>query len=231
MKPTRLIFNIVILLSLSLASRAATFSFDWKLSLAENPTALDVNSSTNSSGVSITATFRGNNNTYFSGTAPGGANGYFGPPTGLWDVSNGDLLISVNSQPCTPLDCTLVITHFVDGQWYPGIATSSPFSNYTSVSRTVVVPQVGNMGGYWAADTYTWNQVTEAFLVPIRFDIIPGTGNGGAMLLDEVRFEISGGFAPEPGISQIAATGLVVFGLGCWFRRKRRSLAGPARIS
>jgi hypothetical protein len=39
----------------------------------------------------------------------------------------------------------------------------------------------------------------------ISFDIIPGSGSGGAMLFDEVQFSINGDLVPipEPGISHI----------------------------
>jgi hypothetical protein len=225
MKANKTILRISSLLLMALTSQAATLTtLDWKLSLAGNPTALD-SSSVNPSNATVTATFNGNNNTYFFGAGPGGANSYFGPKTGLWDVNNGDLLITLNQTALTPVDFTLVITHFIDGLLYPGTASFSPFPNYTSSSRTVVVPQTGLMGGFWAADTYTWSQVSILNNAAVSFDIIPGLGSGGAMLFDEVQFSINGDLIPipEPGISQIALTGLAAIGFGSWVRRKRKA--------
>jgi hypothetical protein len=81
------------------------------------------------------------------------------------------------------------------------------------------------MGGFWAADTYTWSQVSILNDAAVSLDIIPGSGSGGAMLFDEVQFSINGDLIPipEPGISLIAATGLVVLGLVSRFRRQRTS--------
>jgi hypothetical protein len=232
MKVSKTIFGIAALLALAVSGQAALFtSLDWKLSLPGNPTALD-SSSVNPSNATVTARFRGNNNTYYFGQGPGGGGGYFGPPTGLWDVNNGDLLITLSDKTAhTPLDYTLIITHFVDNQLYPGTAIfsgpglSSSNPNYTSVSRTVVVPQSGNMGGYWAADTYTWSQVSISNDAAVSLDIIPGSGSGGAMLFDEVQFSINGDLIPipEPGIIQLAASSLLVLGLSSWFRRNRKA--------
>jgi hypothetical protein len=187
--------NVIALawLALTLVAHAQEVTtLDWKLSLPANPTSLDSTSSTNPSGATVTATFRGTNNTFYPGTAPGGSNSYFGPPTGLWDVNNGDFLITLNRIAHVPIDVTLVITHFVDNLYYPGVVSFSFFSNYTDASRTVVVQQTGNMGGFWAADTYKWSQVNVGNDTPISMDIIPGSGGGGALLLDQVQLVING---------------------------------------
>jgi hypothetical protein len=198
MRPFKLLVSTIAVLTLALTSHAALTTMDWKFSLPGNPTALDTNS-TSLYGGGATATFYGTNNTYYPGTAPGGSNGYYGSPTGLWDMNDGHLLLTLGFTSFDLVDLTLVITHFVDGQAYPGMAIFSgnglPDSNpnYTGTSRTVVIPQWGNMGGFWAADTYTWSQVSLDVYKPFSIDIIPGNGYGGEMLLDEVQFTITGG--------------------------------------
>jgi hypothetical protein len=219
--PTQILLAAAVWLSLALTTRAATVNtWDWKFSASGNPTALDASSSTNYWGGTVVATFRGTNNTYYVGTGPGGSNGYFGPPTGLWEVINGDLLLELCRTAYTPVNLTLVITHFVDGQVYPGIAffdgngIESSMWNWTTASRNVVVPQVGNMGGFWASDTYTWSQVNFNRRLPITLDIIPGTGSGGAMLLDEVQFTIEGDLTFMPPPPTLALVVDRAFGLG-----------------
>jgi hypothetical protein len=55
-------------------------------------------------------------------------------------------------------------------------------------------------------------------------NISPGTA-GTALLLDDVQFTIVGGLipVPEPGVSQVAAIGLLAFGMVSWFRRTRNA--------
>ena len=225
MKASEIILSIGAGLSLVLTSQAqpTTNTLDWNFSFAGNPSPINASGTTNTSGGTPTATFVGNNNTYFFNTTPlGGANGYFGARDGLWDVNNGELDLSLNRTAPSPVNYWLVITQFIDNQLYPGtVGFSVPNAQF--VNRNVVVPQSGNMGGFWAADTYSWTGVSLPG-TPVTMNINPGT-IGTALLLDDVQFTISGVLipVPEPGISQIAAVGLIAFGMVSWFRRTRNA--------
>jgi len=230
MKLRQILVGIVPCLSLVLTSQAQTTNvLDWQFSTFSSPSgatppgAPTAATTINPSGGNPTANFPGvvsiNNYNYVFGTGP---EGLYGTRTGLWDMQNSQsqntqLQLKLNLLPASLLDYTLVITHFIDsGGFFPGTFSFS-VPNAQFDSRTAVE---GGSIGVWVADTYHWSQLS--FPGTIELDISPGAGNGH-LLLDEVQFIISGQLVavPEPGISQMVATGLLAFGIGSWFRRKR----------
>ena len=221
MKASEIILSIGAGLSLVLTSQAqpTTNTLDWNFSFAGNPSPINASGTTNTSGGTATATFVGLNNTYFFNSGPGGASGYFGPPTGLWDVNNGELDLSLNRTASSPVNYRVVVTQFIDNQLYPGtVGFSVPNAQF--LNRNVVVPQSGNMGGFWAADTYSWTGVSLSG-ANFTMNLNPGTA-GTALLLDDVQFTIVIP-VPEPGVSQVAAIGLIAFGMVSWIRRTRNA--------
>ena len=76
MKANEIILSIGTGLLLVLTSQAqpTTNTLDWKFSAAGNPSPITASGTSNPSGGNPTATFIGNNNSYFFSTAPGGAN-------------------------------------------------------------------------------------------------------------------------------------------------------------
>ncbi len=227
MKASEIILSIGAGLSLVLTSQAqpTTNTLDWNFSSGGNPSPINASGTINPSGGNPTATFFGNNNSYFFTTVPGsgGANGYYGPPTGLWDVNNGELDLTLNRTAPSPVDYKVVITQFIDAPFGGLYAGTVGFSvpNAQFLARIVVVPQTGNMGGFWAADTYSWTGVS-LLGTNVTMNIKP---TGAALLLDDVQFTIVGGLipVPEPGVSQVAAIGLIAFGMVSWFRRTRNA--------
>jgi hypothetical protein len=231
MKLNQIIIGIVPCLSLALTVQAAPMvtTLDWQFSAAANPA--PPTTEVDPSGGTATATFSGALNSYYFNSIldpPAGAT-YYGSPTGLWDVQNGQLELKVDRYATAPLDYTLVIRQFVDsvnpqgGTLFPGLTTFS-VSGAQLDSRTTVVPQTGSMLGWWVADTYKWTQTSVAGLVTL--DITPGASGSGQLLLDEVQWTITGDLTatvPEPMPGQMAAAGLLLFGICCWFRRKARA--------
>jgi len=202
-------------------------TLDWKFNTLANPAPPTAAGTTNLTGGAATATFVQGVNSYIAGSGPGGL---YGPPTGLWAMdwaatTPPELELKLDQTPVTSVDLTLTVTHFVDNAQYPGTLSFS-LPNAVAVGRQVVIPQTGNMIGFWAADTYSWAGVTypawgDANGAPITLDLFPGLGNG-SLLLDEVKLSILGAVStvPEPMAGQLAGLGLLLFGLRSWLRRK-----------
>ena len=221
MKLHQFAIGMVSCLSLAVASHAQTNTVDWKFSVAGNPSAPTTSTTTNVA----TATFVSGNNSYFFGTGP---EGLYGSPTGLWSMARlnqGEAVLELKlaeTVPATTADLSLVLTHFVDsGAFFPGTVSFS-LANAIYEGRTEVVPQTGDMVGAWFADTYRWDDVS--FPLEIALEISPGEGNG-SLFIDEVLFTISGELVPipEPMSIQLAAAGLLVFGVGTWLRRRQKA--------
>lgn len=205
-------------LALVLTSQAQPVTqFDWKFSVSgrTNPPTEVVS---NPSGAEATATILGSLNTYYSGSVPGGL---FGTRTGVWDIGNGAVELGVSLGAISAVEFTLRVVQFVDDfglypgtLWFtapniPGFTTASALSSV----RTVVEQKSGSMAGYWVQDTYQWSALGAPG--PIRLDIAPGSGSGGAGLYDEIELTIKGGLtdAPEPGCLQLLALGLGALGM------------------
>jgi hypothetical protein len=220
MKLTRIIIGLVPCLSLALTGQAQMVTtLDWPFSVAGNPSTTNPPPALNPSGGTATATFLGPNNTYFFGVGP---EGLYGPPTGLWDIQNGQLQLAMNRYATSLVDFTLEITQFVDnGAFFPGTVSFSILDTPTSF-RTIVYPQTGGMVGSWVADTFQWSQINVGGS-PILLTISPGAGGNGHLFFDEVELTINGNLTdvPEPGCSQLVAAGLLAFGARSWLRRKR----------
>lgn len=213
------------LLAVTAQAQTQTTTLDWKFSTAQNPA--PPTTQENPTGGTATATFIEGNNTYYFGQGP---EGVFGTPTGLWSMDPLDgkapkLQLKLDRTPVQSVDMTVVVTHFVDNSLYPGVLGFS-LPNAVNLGRQVVVPQTGNMIGFWVADTFSWTGVTFPAWggvngAPITLDLFPGMANTG-LFLDEVKLSIFGAVStvPEPMAGQLAGLGLVLFGLRSWLRRK-----------
>jgi len=232
MKSPRFLASIGICLFSVIAASGQTTpltTLDWKFSLAGSPSAPTVPGTTNLTGGAATATFTQGNNKYYFGKGP---NGLYGTPTGLWAMAPLDgvvpeLELKLDQTPVSTVDLALTVTHFVDNSLYPGaVGFSVPGSSF--VGRQVVVPQSGDMIGFWVADTYSWTGLnfplvgnTSGNGSPITLDLFPEF-SGTGLMLDEVKLSILGAVStvPEPMAGQLAGLGLLLFGLRSWLRRK-----------
>jgi hypothetical protein len=135
---------------------------------------------------------------------------------------SGQIQLTLDRTSVDPVDYTVVITQFADRNIYPGTLSFS-LAGATFVSETVVVPQTANMTGSWYEDTYQWSAVDLGGNA-IVLDIGPSSAIAG-LLVDEVQFSILGNLIPipEPGVSQLAAAGLLAFAMRYWSRRKGRT--------
>jgi hypothetical protein len=95
MKLNNVIASVVPSLLLALGGQAAqTNTLDWKFSTFGSTNIAPTTAVTPSGGTPVAAVI-GNNNTYFFGSGPGGPNGPFGSPTGLWDVEGGTVRLNL----------------------------------------------------------------------------------------------------------------------------------------
>lgn len=226
MKLSRSSFCILTGLAMALSSQAQPVTqFDWKFSVSGRTNA-PTEVISNPSGADATATILGSLNTYYSGTVPGGL---FGTRTGLWDIGNGSVMLGVSLGAVSAVEFTLKVVQFVDDfglypatVWFssptiPGFTTASAISS----TRTVVEQKTGSMVGYWVQDTYQWSALGAPG--PIRLDVTPGSGSGGAGLYDEIELTIKGDLtsAPEPGCLHLLALGMGALVLR--FRSQRKS--------
>jgi hypothetical protein len=219
MKLKTIIVGVVACLSLAVAAQAATTTniLDWTFSTSANPSAPDAATSINPDGGNPEATFTGNNNTYYFGAGPQGVTG---SPTGLWDMENGQLQLSLDLAAVGTVAYTLQIWQFADAgrSIYPGAVSFSP-SGGQFVSETVYVPQSGNMIGSWYEDTYSWSGVALDPSVSLDITASPVTG---AVLFDQVQLTVVGDLVPvpEPSCGLMTLAGLLAFGMISWCRRK-----------
>ena len=126
MKLKTVIISMVLCLPLALMGQTATTNvLDWTFSTADNPAAPDAATSINPSGGDPRRPFPGNNNTYFFGPGP---QGLYSQPTGLWDMENGQLQLSLDRAAVGTVAYTLQVWQFVDSgrSFYPGALSFSP---------------------------------------------------------------------------------------------------------
>jgi hypothetical protein len=218
MKLNKAILSVAACGLLALTGQAATTNIiDWQFSVAGNPASPTAGTTVNPDGGNPLATFSGANNTYFFGSGP---SGLYGSPTGLWDVEDGSLQLTLDLGGVGTAQYILEVFQFADSgrSFYPGTLTLSP-EGAQFVSESVYVPQSGSMIGSWYEDTYSWSAVN--LTSGITLNISGATPNTG-ILFDEVRLTVIGnlGPVPEPSSSLITAVGLLAFGFRSWLRRK-----------
>jgi hypothetical protein len=138
-------------------------------------------------------------------------------------VTPAGISLTFDQTPVTTVDLTLALTHFVSagpGFYAGNVELSLAGAIYDG--RTVLEQQGPGMTGYWAVDTWTWNDVSFP-AAAISFDIAPLLSGGfGGLLVDEVKLTINGDLTavPEPMSAQLAMLGLAAFGLRNYLRRK-----------
>lgn len=219
MKPKQILAGVALLSAVVPALAADVTTISWQFGTADNPVEVTPPPASNPSGATGTLEINDGTGTgYWSGTMLDDAT--YGTPTGVWDILNGSIDVSIDRIPGGEADYTLKLTQFVSlpGGFPFALPVSFSLPGSTLVSQTLIE---NTSIGQWVESTYAWQNLTGLDGLSLTISSDPGKG----LLLDSLAIEVSGILVPipEPTVAQLGALGVLGLGLLSGRRSNRHS--------
>lgn len=222
MKAKLVLGGVAVLMSVpSVLAADPTTTMVWEFDNADNPAVVEPGPAENPfSGIGTATINQGTGTGYWSGVFLDDPGLGYGTPTGLWDILNGDVSLSIDlfASPGTQVTYELTVGQFVSPQNFPfssDLSFSIPDGQLVSQSGVENTPN----GGTWVESTYLWENLSVNGPLSLTLSSVTGAG----LLLDSLAISVTGSLVPipEPSAAQLGLLGLGMTLL--WSARRRKA--------